>query len=53
VHKYANGEPTKLPLRLRYHLVAARYGTTPDKVREWPADDFADAVSFLGVTRNG
>jgi hypothetical protein len=32
-------------------MVAARYGTTPDRVREWPADDFLDAMNFLEVTR--
>jgi hypothetical protein len=30
--------------------VAARYGTTPEAVRRWPADDFRDACHFLGVT---
>lgn len=33
-----------------YHLVAARYGTTPARVRSWPVDDFLDAVHFLEVT---
>jgi hypothetical protein len=31
-------------------MVAARYGTTPEKVRDWPADDYLDAISFMGVT---
>jgi hypothetical protein len=33
-----------------YHLVAARYATSPAAVRDWPMDDFLDAVAFLGVT---
>lgn len=48
--RYAAGEKAKLPVRVLYHLVAARYGSTPEKVRDWPADDFVDAVAFLGVT---
>lgn len=51
--RYAAGKPVTFPRRVLYHLVAARYGTTPDAVRSWPTDDFMDAVSFLGVTRNG
>jgi len=31
--------------------VAARYGQTPEAVRSWPADDFLDALSMLGVTK--
>ena len=50
LYRYGEGERTRMPLRVRYHMVAARYGTTPDKVREWPADDFMDAMAFLGVT---
>jgi hypothetical protein len=33
-----------------FHLVAARYGTTPEAVRSWPADDYLDACNFLKVT---
>lgn len=50
MRRLANGDRTKVPYRLRVHLVAARYGTTPEQVREWPADDFMDACSFLEVT---
>lgn len=46
----ARGEPTRLPLRVRIHQVAARYGTTPELVRDWPVDDFSDAIAFLEVT---
>jgi hypothetical protein len=46
----AAGKPTTLPLRVQYHVIAARYGTTPDAVRQWPADDFTDAMAFLRVT---
>lgn len=49
----AAGKPTMLPLRIQYHVVAARYGTTPEAVRGWPADDFTDAMAFLRVTGNG
>ena len=31
-------------------MVAVRYHTTLEAVREWPADDFLDACAFLGVT---
>lgn len=51
--RYAEGKPTKLPLHVQIHLVAARYGQTPAQVREWPADDFAEAIQLLGVTRGG
>jgi hypothetical protein len=47
----ARGDPVRLPVRVLVHVVAATYGTTPEAVREWPADDFADACSFLVVTR--
>lgn len=41
----------RVPLRLGVHLVAAHYGTTPERVREtWPADDYLDALAMLGVT---
>jgi hypothetical protein len=50
LHRYGNGEQTRMPLRIRWHMVAARYGTTPEAVRNWPADDFIDACAFLGVT---
>lgn len=43
----------KFPARVLVHMVAARYGTTPEGVRDWPADDFFDAVAFLGVTNGG
>lgn len=51
--RYADGKATRLPTRVLYHVVAARYGTTPEAVREWPADDFLDACSMLTVTTNG
>ena len=44
-----NGKGT-VPPRVLFHLVAARYGTTPEAVRGWPADDYFDAVAFLRVT---
>lgn len=48
--RYQEGERVRFPHRVQVHMVAARYGTTPAKVRDWPADDFLDALSFLGVT---
>jgi hypothetical protein len=51
--RYADGKPVRLPYRVLVHMVAARYGMTPDQVRAWPADDFRDAVHFLGATRDG
>lgn len=50
MRRAARGEPTKIPDRLGFHLVAARYGTTPEAVRDWPADDYLDAKQFLEVT---
>jgi len=49
--RYREGTPTRLPPRVMVHLVAARYGTTPEAVRNWPADDFMDACNLLGVTK--
>lgn len=48
--RYQEGKAVRLPMRVKLHLVAARYATTPERVREWPADDFLDALAFLGVT---
>lgn len=49
----AKGDSVTLPPRVLFHMVAARYGTTPERVRSWPADDFLDACAFLGVTGGG
>lgn len=51
--RLAAGKPVSLPPRVLFHLVAARYGTTPAAVRDWPMDDFLDAVAFLDVTGSG
>jgi hypothetical protein len=48
--RYLDGTATRLPFRVKVHMVAARYGTTPEAVRDWPADDFMDALAFLEVT---
>jgi hypothetical protein len=48
--RYRNGTPTRFPLFVQVHMVAARYGQTPQQVREWPADDFLAACQLLGVT---
>ncbi len=45
-----NKTPVKLPLRVRVHMVAALYGQSPAQVRQWPADDFMDALNFRPVT---
>lgn len=42
--------PIRVPLRIQYHMVAVLYGTTPEAVRQWPADDFLDAMHFRSVT---
>jgi hypothetical protein len=51
--RYSEGKATRLPTRVLYHVVAARYGTTPEAVRGWPADDFLDACWMLLVPGNG
>ena len=48
--KIGRGEPTSIPYRLAVHMIAAHYGTTPDDVRDWPADDFLDAWAMLAAT---
>lgn len=48
--RYRDGKPTKLPLIVKLHMVAAQYGQTPEQVRDWPADDFLMAMNLLGVT---
>jgi hypothetical protein len=50
VSKIGRGDPATIPDRLAFHLIAARYGTTPAAVREWPADDYLDARAFLAAT---
>lgn len=49
----ADGKVTRLPPRVMYHVIAARYGQTPDQVRAWPADDYLDAIQMLPVTSRG
>lgn len=49
--RYASGKRAKLPFDAQVHLVAARYGQTPESVREWPADDFLAALNYIGITR--
>ena len=49
--RIARGEPTTIPDRLGLFMVAAAFGTTPDVIREWPADDYLFAVSVLGALR--
>ena len=48
--RFRDGQPVRFPLRVQIHMVAARYGTTPARVRDWPADDFMDALNYLAVT---
>lgn len=50
VARIGGGRGGPVPFRLAVHLVAARYGTTPARVRAWPADDFADALNMLEAT---
>lgn len=51
VRRIARGEPGAIPSELAIHLVAATYGTTPEAVRRWPADDFLFAAGILAATR--
>jgi hypothetical protein len=51
--RYQAGKRTRLPPDVLVHLVAARYATTPDAVRAWPADDFLRATLYLEVTGRG
>lgn len=48
--KAREGQPARFPHRVHLHQVAVRYGMSLDEVREMPADDFMDALAFLGVT---
>lgn len=49
--RYREGQAVRLPFTAQVHLVAARYGQSPEQVRDWPADDFMDALHFEGLTR--
>jgi hypothetical protein len=51
MRRYVDGEAGIIPTRLGVHLVAARYGTTPGRVRGWSARDYADAIAMLGATQ--
>lgn len=44
------GTPVRLPFRVQVHMVATLYGQTPASVRDWPVDDFMDALNFRTVT---
>jgi hypothetical protein len=47
----AAGTPTRLPMWVITHLVAARYGTSPRAVREeWGAADVLEAAALLEFT---
>lgn len=48
--RYREGKAVRLPFRAQVHLVAARYGQSPEQVRDWPADDFLDALLLEGLT---
>jgi hypothetical protein len=50
MNRYLEGKSVRFPVNVRVHMVAARYGQTPADVRDWPMDDFADAVNFLALT---
>ena len=50
MRRYVAGEAGSVPFRLGVHLVAARYGTSPAAVRDWPATDYLDAVAMLEAT---
>lgn len=48
--RYARGKRAGLPVEVLVALVAARHGTSPAAVRDWPADDFAMCAALLGIT---
>jgi hypothetical protein len=50
VRKLARGDRSAIPHQLGIHMVAARYGTTPAAVRQWPAIDYLEALAMLGAT---
>lgn len=50
IMRYRERKAVKLPLRAQVHMVAARYGQSPAAVRDWPADDFKDALLLEGLT---
>lgn len=43
---WAEGEQATLPSWVMLHLVASRYGTTPEAVRDWPATDYLHAATL-------
>lgn len=45
-----SGVPVRLPFKVQVHMVAVLYGQTPEAVRQWPADDFLDALNYRLVT---
>lgn len=51
VRRIGRGEPTRIPDQLALYMVAAAFGTTPDVIREWPADDYLFASQVLGALR--
>ncbi len=53
MYEISQGNPAALPPNVLYHVVAARYGTTPAAVRAWPVDDFFLATELLRITRGG
>lgn len=44
------GDAAALPLEAQIHVVAARYGQSPEDVAEWPADRFLEAIAYLPIT---
>jgi hypothetical protein len=50
VRRIGRGEPSRLPIRYEVALVAAAHGTSPEDVRDWPADDYHDALAMLPLT---
>lgn len=39
-----------MPESFRLHLIAIRYGQTPEAVAAWPADVYLEAASYLAYT---
>lgn len=53
MRRLAAGERATVPVRLGIHLIAARYGQTPESVRAWRVDDYIDALAMYAATGDG
>lgn len=51
VRNIARGKKATLRGELAVHMVASAYGQSPEAVREWPAEDYLNALEFLPAVR--